>query len=90
MAAKRKISKKTVNKSSKSVKHSVPHAQHAHIAKSVIPLMILLVAFAVFILFYTYQQSIINTNSFNMFLVLAVIGMGLLITLMFLVNPQKK
>lgn len=84
--AKKRISRKI----SKPVHHVVKHSKHEHTARTIIPLLILLIAFGVFGLFYTYQQSIITSESFNMFMVLSVIGMALLVCLLFLINPQKK
>jgi len=85
---KRKTHKKTVRHSSSNTSY---HAtRHVHTARTVIPLLVLLLAFGMFGLFYTYQQSIIDSNSFNLFIVLSVIGMALLVSLLFLVNPRKK
>lgn len=84
--AKKKIKRKVLSKRS-SVSHS--GVKHEHNAKTIIPLLVLLLAFGMFGLFYTYQQNIIDSNSFNLFMVLAVIGMALLVSLLFLINPKK-
>ena len=87
MAKKKTIKRKSAPKRS-AIVHG--HSKHVHSVKTIIPLLVLLLAFGMFGLFYTYQQSIIDSNSFNLFMILAVIGMALLVSLLFLVNPQKK
>jgi len=58
--------------------------------KAVLALFILLLAFGVFYLFYTYQDNILYSSFFQLFMVLTVVCFGLLVGLLFLVNkPQK-
>lgn len=58
--------------------------------KAVISFLILLIGFGVFMLFSTYQENIVNSPSLKFFTVLVVILSGLLVGLLFLVNPHKK
>ena len=89
MATKKKPSRKVVRKSKPAIKSVVHQSRHYHAAKSIIPLFVLLLAFGIFGLFYIYQQNIISSNSFNLFMVLSVVAMALLAALLFLINPQK-
>lgn len=58
--------------------------------KAIISLLIVLMAFAVFLLFYNYQQNLMTTQNFYPFMVLTFVGMGLLIALLFLVNNSSR
>jgi glucan phosphoethanolaminetransferase (alkaline phosphatase superfamily) len=58
-------------------------------AKTIIALLIVLVAFAVFLLFYYNTDAILQSNKFLPYMTLATVGMGLLLVLLYLVNnPQ--
>lgn len=54
--------------------------------KAIISLLIVLMAFAIFLLFYNYQQDLMTSQNFYPFMILTFVGMGLLIALLFLVN----
>ena len=57
--------------------------------KAILALFILLVALGVLLIFNTYQQNILQ-SSFQLFMILAVLCFGFLVSLLFLVNkPQK-
>ena len=56
--------------------------------RAIVALFILGIAFAVFLLFYAYQGSII-TNSFKLFMTLVALLFALLVALLFLINPRK-
>lgn len=58
-------------------------------ARSVLSLLIVLIAFSLFLLFKEYQQQIFISQSFNLFIVLTTICMGLLVLLLFLINSGK-
>jgi hypothetical protein len=58
--------------------------------KAVLSLLVLLVAFGVFLLFNNIKDSLIGSPSLQFFLVLVVVLSGLLVGLMFLVNPQTR
>lgn len=57
--------------------------------KAILSLSILLVGFAVLMLFNKYQENILS-SSFNFFILLVVVLFALLIGLLFLLNPQRK
>lgn len=60
------------------------------ITRSVIALLIVLLAFSVLVLFSKYKQNIMENNSFVPFMILTTIGLGLLVSLLFLINPARK
>lgn len=64
-------------------------SSHFDIAKAVISLFIILIGFAVFILFYTNSESILEDGGFYQFMTLTVIGFALLLGLLYLVNNSK-
>ena len=77
--------KKKVKRAHKVVNH------HETNAKAAVALFVLLLAFGVFLLFNAYQDTLVNSSSFQLFMVLTVVGFGLLIGLLYLVaNPQRK
>lgn len=55
-------------------------------AKAIIALLILALAFGLFLLFNAYQENIITSDSFQLFMGLSIIGGGLLVCLLYLVN----
>lgn len=57
--------------------------------KAVLALFILLLAFGVLLIFNTYQQNILYSSSFQLSILLVVILFALLLSLLFLINPQK-
>lgn len=67
---------------------------HYDNARSIVALLIVLIAFAIFLLFYYNSDEIMASNNFYLFMTLATLGMGLLIGLMYLANnsqhPQAK
>lgn len=58
--------------------------------KTIIPLLVVLLAFALFMIFYNNQAALTAPNVFPMFMTLAVIAGGLLIALVYLVNSSKE
>ena len=55
-------------------------------AKGTVALLIILIAFGIFLLFYSRQDSIIETGNFYRFVFLTIVGMGFLFGLLYLVN----
>jgi len=72
----------------KSNNKSVSH--HEKNIKALTALFILLLAFGIFFLFYRYQENILYSSSFQVFMLLTAICFGLLATLLFLVNKPHK
>lgn len=66
------------------------HGSHHDNAKAVISLFIVLLAFGIFLLFYTNSEEIIRTNKFFSFMTFSTIAMGLMVGLLFLVNNSKE
>lgn len=69
------------------VVHSDSH--HHQNAKALIGLLIVLLAFGIFLLFYTYSEEILQENRFYLFMTLTTVGMGLMVGLMYLANNSK-
>lgn len=70
------------------IQKSNPHAS----AQAGVAMFIVLLAFGIFLLFYNYQDYLMESGQFQLFMTLATIGMGLLIGLLYLVynpKPQK-
>jgi hypothetical protein len=59
-------------------------------SRAVLSFFIVLLAFSVLLLFVNYKENIISNNMLNPFMALTIIGMGLLVGLLFLINPTKK
>ncbi len=51
--------------------------------------LVLVLAFSLLLLFKEYKEAIFNSGNFNLFMLLAVSGFALLITLLFLINKKK-
>ncbi|PIP74476.1 MAG: hypothetical protein CO135_01015 [Candidatus Levybacteria bacterium CG_4_9_14_3_um_filter_35_16] len=64
-------------------------SRHESNIKAILSLLVLLLAFAVLLIFNTYQENIIYA-SFKWFISLAVVLFAFLLALLFLINPQKK
>jgi hypothetical protein len=67
------------------------HQAH-HTARNVIALLIVVLAFAMFLVFYIYGEKILMDGSANQLFTLAVVGAGLLVGLLYLVShshPHK-
>ena len=62
---------------------------HITNAKSVVALFIAFLAFAVFLLFYTNKDTILESGNFKSLMIMIGLGMGLLVGLLYLVNPSK-
>ena len=62
---------------------------HTGDAKAVVSLFIVLVAFSIFLLFYTNKESIFSSGNFKSMMVLTIIGMGFLVGLLYLVNTSR-
>lgn len=56
--------------------------------KAILALLIVFLALGVLVLFNSYKESIIASNSFNSFMTLSVIGLGLLLGLLFLADKR--
>ena len=70
------------------IQKSDPHST----AQAGVAMFIVLLAFGIFLLFYNYQDYLMESGQFTLFMTLAAIGMGLLIGLLYLVynpRPQK-
>lgn len=59
-------------------------------ANLVISFLVLLLAFATLILFKNNSVAILESGSFNSFLIMTTIGFALLISLLFLLNSKGK
>jgi len=57
-----------------------------HNATLAVAFFIVLLAFGILLLFSSYKDEIIGSNSFTSFISLSFIGMGLLLWLLFLIN----
>jgi len=57
--------------------------------KAIISLLIVLLAFGIFLLFFNYQENLLSPDNFYPFMVLTFVGMGLLLGLLFLVNRKQ-
>lgn len=62
------------------------HHDHHHVVKNLMSFFILVIAFSVLLVFVNNSENIIEGNNFKMFMILAVVGAGLLIGLLYLVN----
>ncbi|MEK9143454.1 MAG: hypothetical protein AAB481_02400 [Patescibacteria group bacterium] len=74
----------------KATKRQHKRSIHLNTVKPIISFLIVLVAFSLFMLFNTYKNSILASGSFNSYLLLTTVAMGLLVALLFLVNPSSK
>lgn len=74
----------------KATKRQQKRPIHVNTAKPIISFLIVLVAFSLLMLFNTYKDSILASGSFNSYLLLTTVAMGLLVALLFLVNPSSK
>ncbi len=57
--------------------------------KAVSAFLILLVAFGILLLFSTYSDAILQSDSFKPFFVLSAVGFALLLGLMYLINGTR-
>ncbi|HYK08695.1 MAG TPA: hypothetical protein VEW42_04320 [Candidatus Eisenbacteria bacterium] len=57
-----------------------------HNIKSILALLILLVAFSILLIFSTNKDALMAPGVFPLFMTLATVGLGLLVGLLFLVN----
>lgn len=73
----------------KSKTHKAPKSRETNV-KALVALFILLLAAGVFFLFNTYQDNILYSSSFQLFMILTVVCFALLVSLLFLVNNPKK
>lgn len=55
--------------------------------KSIVALFVAFIMFGIVALFSTYRDNIIDGNKFSAFVVLCTVALGLLMGLMYLVNP---
>lgn len=77
------MAKKT-NRSTKSAVH------HENNAKAVVALMVLALAFFVYVLFKTYQDTLLASANIQMFVLLVVLLFGLMAGLLYLLSPSKR
>jgi uncharacterized membrane protein len=72
--------------------HSMNHKgmHHEKNARAVAALFVILIAFGIYLLFYTYQDQIIVSGSFKLFMSLVIVGMGFLVGLLFLINKNLR
>ncbi|MDE2025403.1 MAG: hypothetical protein KGJ07_02840 [Patescibacteria group bacterium] len=89
MATKKKTAKKVVARRNVSSKNTFTSHSHHVTLRSIIALLAVLLSFSVLMLFYTYKDSIIVSGSFGVFLSLSAFLLGLMLVLMYLVNPKK-
>lgn len=62
------------------------HDDHHQNAKTVASLAILCVAFVLLLMFNYHSENIIEGNNFKLFMTLAIVGAGLLVSLLYLIN----
>jgi len=80
------MAKKKSKLSSKKASSSFLHEGNL---KAILSLFVLLIAFGVYLLFNNSKDVLLDSSSLQFFLVLAVVLGGLLLSLLFLINPQK-
>lgn len=61
-------------------------AHHEKNARSVISFLIVLIAFAILLIFYTNKDALMMPDTFPIFITLTVLGLGLLAGLLFLIS----
>jgi hypothetical protein len=66
-----------------------PHPLHENNLKAIIYLLLVLLAFGIFILFYNNSELILQSHSFTLFMVLVTVGMTLMVGLVYLVSNSK-
>ena len=66
------------------------NSAHETNARSVISFLIVLLAFGMLLIFYTNKDTLMMPQTFPVFMTLVVLGLGLLVGLLFLINPEKK
>ena len=57
--------------------------------KAIVAFVVLLLAFSVLVLFVQYKDNILFSGNFQSFMMLAIVGMGLLLSLVFLATQTK-
>jgi len=62
---------------------------HTSSAKAVIAFLISLLGFTILILFSTNKDAILNSGNFKSLMTLIIVGMGLLVGLLYLVNAPS-
>lgn len=60
-------------------------AQHD---KNILALVVMAVAFVIFLIFYNYQPFLEESNDINKFVILSAFGLGLLLVLFYLVSAR--
>lgn len=74
----------------KKVKSTKAVSRHENNAKAVVALMVLALAFFVYVLFKTYQDTLIASANIQMFVFLLVLLFGLMAGLLYLISPSKR
>jgi hypothetical protein len=59
-------------------------------ARGVAALLIVFIAFGIFLLFYNMQDNILGTSNFYPFMTLTIVGAGFLFGLLYLINKPEK
>ena len=59
-------------------------------ARGVAALLIVFIAFGIFLLFYNMQDNIIGSSNFYPFMTLTIVGAGFLFGLLYLINKPEK
>lgn len=67
---------------------SVSH--HEKNAKAVVALLMLALAFFVYMLFKMYQETLLASPDFKMFVLLLVVLFGLMVGLLYLLSPSRR
>lgn len=68
------------------IQKSNPHQS----AKAGVGMMVVLLAFGLFLLFYNYQDYLMESGQFTFFMVLTTVGLALMLGLVYLVFNQKE
>ncbi|MEK7570810.1 MAG: hypothetical protein AAB553_00915 [Patescibacteria group bacterium] len=63
-------------------------ASHYETMRALTAFFVVVIAFAIFLLFYLNSESILSSQDFYPFMTLAVVGMGLLLWLFYIVSNQ--
>ncbi len=70
-------------------KKSPHHEKNLTALNGFVSFLVLVLAFSLLLLFKEYKDAIFNSGNFNLFMLLAVSGFALLISLLFLINKKK-
>jgi len=65
------------------------HHDYHHVVKSFMAFFILVIAFSVLLVFVNNSENIIEGNNFKLFMILAIVGAGFLVGLLYLVSNSN-